>query len=191
MMKMSKEYFTLNHSYMNFDNRNLAKYVFDKITGSVEIDRESVAYEFGAGMGRFSTPIVNLFKKVNIIEPARDYADILFKKFKFYPYGNISIYCKTLEKFLDEHGISDSSYVFSFHLLHHIDFNKRKKLFAYIKKTKSTGIFIEPNPYNPFVLIQILTHPKMLVREEYQYLMLTKKRFRHELHRQGLETCMS
>jgi hypothetical protein len=49
------------------------------------------------------------------------------------------------------------------------------------------AIFVEPNPFNPLIPIQILITKDMSFREEWQSFTLTKRRYEAELSRVGLE----
>lgn len=184
-MTESDKYFKAGtHLYMNLKRELLPDYVFSKIKKLVLLEPAHEALEFGAGMGRFSSPLMSEFQHVYLVEPVADYTDILKKRFK--NIDNVSIITKNVEDFLKEHNNNMPYYVFCFHLMHHLNIESRKKIYNFIKETGSVGIFVEPNPTNPLILLQILIRQDMSFGEEKEYLKLTYRRFRRELNNEGL-----
>jgi len=76
--------------------------------------------------------------------------------------------------------------IFCFHLLHHLNQEQRNSLYSFIKESNSIAVFVEPNPYNPLLILQILLEKDMSFKEEAQYLVLTKNRYIKELVEQQL-----
>jgi hypothetical protein len=70
--------------------------------------------------------------------------------------------------------------------LHHLDLAQRQRIYAFMKRTKSRGVFVEPNPWNPLLLLQILITPGMRFAEERQYLRLKRSRMAAEIADAGL-----
>ena len=51
---------------------------------------------------------------------------------------------------------------------------------------KAAAVFLEPNPWNPLIILQLLLYPDMRMENEWQYLKLTKRRLSQELNDCGL-----
>ena len=180
---MKQDYYAENkHSYLHYDNNKFAQYIYDLIRQE-DFNNFFNCIEFGAGMGRFSFPLVANFTQITLVEPTPAYVAILRESF---PHDRVQIFQGTMQEFINEETIKPNPLVFCFHLLHHLNPEQRGYLYDFIRKMKGKAIFVEPNPFNPLILLQILIHPDMSLAEEYQYLLLTPRRYRRELSQYGL-----
>ena len=144
----------------------------------------STAFELGAGRGRFSYTLVEKFPNTYLIEPSKSYASILKNLFRG---KNVKIFNITAKEFFRKDLISGNSVCFSFHLLHHLGTKERKEIFDYIKNTGSKAVFIEPNPWNPLIMLHVILHPAMQVKAEMEYVKLSKHRLVQESESCGLK----
>jgi hypothetical protein len=181
---MSENYYKSNtHGYMKYENDRLACYLYSLLPTAL-LSGYSCALEFGAGMGRFSAPLIDNYKQVTLIEPAPEFADVLRNRWA--TDERVVVLQETAESYLEDRGIGPNQAVFAFHLMHHLDRITRHKIFSAIKASKTKALFVEPNPYNPLILLQVITHPDMRFREEQQYLSLNEKTYKNELAEAGL-----
>ena len=135
-------------------------------------------------MGRFSFALVNNFPRVSLIEPSASYTAVLGELFN---QEQVTIVTSTLEEFFEKNSIPDKSIFFNFHLLHHLTFEQRRDYFTCLRKVNAPALFIEPNPFNPLIILQLLLYPDMRMKDEWQYLTLTRKRLAREFTACGLE----
>jgi hypothetical protein len=174
---MTNHYYeNATHGYMRYENDRYAQFIFSMIPQSWSADAEAV--EIGAGMGRFSTPLVDTFRTVHLIEPCAPYVEELKKK-----YGNcsnVSVHEVDALSFLTTHQFKTAPVIFLFHVLHHMSYQQRQELYAFVRNQKGTCIFVEPNPINPLLLIQLAVTPSMKWEEEKQYLLLGRRRYQKE-----------
>jgi hypothetical protein len=92
----------------------------------------------------------------------------------------------SLEEFFRETAIPPQSIFFNFHLLHHLTLEQRKEFFNYLRIAQAAAVFLEPNPWNPLIILQLMLYPDMRMENEWQYLKLTKRRLSQELNDCGL-----
>jgi len=183
---MKNSYFAVNkHKYMFYPDSLFSEYIYLLITQAISDDFNgcTTALELGAGMGRFSLPIVKKFQNVYLIEPLDSYAS---KLEEFFKKKHVSIFTMTAKDFFKKNLIPENSVCFGFHLLHHLSPAQRKNVFEYVKKTGSKAVFVEPNPWNPLIILQVILNPNMTFKEEIEYLKLTKKRLLREFKSCGL-----
>lgn len=184
---MQENYYAENkHGYMRYENNRFSKYVYSLIK-TKDFTNFSNAIEFGAGMGRFSAPLIADFRRVTLVEPTPAYAAILKESFQD---AHVQIFQGTLREFIENETEEKNTIVFCFHLLHHLNPKERGCLYKFIHTQQAKAVFVEPNPFNPLILIQILMHPDMSMAEEYQYLLLTRRRYRQELAKHGLRLAL-
>jgi hypothetical protein len=178
-------YLAGKHGYMKYANDRYPHFVFQQIAQFIPKELRT-AVELGAGMGRFSVPLAEHFESVDLVEPAESYADELTEKFAAYP--SVSVHRLTSSEYLRQVPLGQSSApaIFCFHVLHHLTLEQRIEIYQSIVRMGAVGFFIEPNPINPLILIQVLTHPDMSFAEEKQYLQLGRGAYRRELSKQGL-----
>jgi SAM-dependent methyltransferase len=170
------------HSYMTYKENKLNEYVFNLIRKEIGVLAEKVI-EVGAGTGRFSNALVESYKSAVLIERAGDYAQKLKALF---PLENVSVIEGDFEDYFDKESGCGATDLYCFHVLHHLSREQRKKLYEIIHSRKLRAIFIEPNPFNPALLVQIAITKDMSFKEEWQYLYLTKRRYIKELNEAGL-----
>ena len=185
---MTENYYDAKkHRYMLYKTDAFSNYVYSLIPQK-GFSRFSRAIEFGAGMGRFSAALIPQFTKVILVEPTPAYAQMLAKSLSS---ESVSVHQKTLQEYIETERSEENTMVFCFHLLHHLAEPNRRKLFQYIKSIKARAVFVEPNPFNPLIALQILFHPDMSIKEEYRYLLQTPGRLRRELkkHRLSILSC--
>jgi hypothetical protein len=180
---MQEKYYAENkHGYMRYESDRFAKYIYSLIQ-TKDFTNFLNAIEFGAGMGRFSAPLMADFAQVTLVEPTPAYAAILKESF---PDARVRIFQGTFQEFIENESVEKNTLVFCFHLLHHLSPKERGCLYEFIRNLQAKAVFVEPNPFNPLILIQVLIHPDMSMAEEYQYLLLTRRRYRQELSKHGL-----
>jgi hypothetical protein len=174
------------HKYMYCTDGVFSDFIFSLITETLPADLKNYqhAFEMGAGMGRFSFALVSHFPKVSLIEPSASYTAVLKKLFD---QEQVAIVTSTLEDFFEKNTIPAQSIFFNFHLLHHLTFEQRREYFTCLRKASAPALFIEPNPWNPLIILQLLLYPDMRMKDEWQYLSLTRKRLTRELNACGLE----
>ncbi len=174
------------HKYMYCTDGVFSDFIFSLITETIPVDLKNYqhAFEMGAGMGRFSFALVSHFPKVSLIEPSASYTAVLKKLFD---QEQVAIVTSTLEDFFEKNSIPDRSIFFNFHLLHHLTFEQRRDYFNCLRKAKAPALFIEPNPFNPLIILQLLLYPDMRMKDEWQYLSLTRKRLTREFNACGLD----
>ncbi|NDC37506.1 MAG: class I SAM-dependent methyltransferase [Proteobacteria bacterium] len=179
---MGEPYYDIaKHSYMRYDNDRLADFVHERIDNSL-INAYDTAIELGAGMGRFSAPLLRRFRRVVLEEPVPAYFDLLMRR--FYPQASISK--EPAESFLKSYSGGPAA-VYCFHLMHHLPREIRDKIYAFVRLNRGLGILVEPNPLNPLLLLQILLTKDMSFWEERRYLVLGRGRYASELAANGLE----
>jgi hypothetical protein len=179
-------YYTQNtHDYMRCTDSAFADFIFASMTQVMgdEYRKCPNAIELGAGMGRFSFTLVNHFSRVWLIEPARAFAQTLREIF---PQEHVSIVDTTAEVFFASTPVPPGSIFFCFHLLHHLSRQQRQELFTFIASTDSSAVFVDPNPWNPLLLIQPFFDKDMCFKEELPYLSLTRGRLSRELAACGM-----
>lgn len=159
-----------------------ARFVVSRL-GQRELGSHQTCIELGAGTGRFTPPLIQRFERVYLVEPAPAYAKVLDERFSS---ERVTVVAGTAEQFLEEWPDSDSVVLCAFHLLHHLRIDQRQSIYRFLKRTRSPGIFVEPNPWNPLILLKILFSPNMRFAEERQYLRLTRSRLAAELNDAGL-----
>jgi hypothetical protein len=174
------------HKYMYCTDGVYSDFIFSLVQKIVPEDLKKYqhAFEMGAGMGRFSFALVNNFPRVSLIEPSASYTDVLKKLFD--P-ERVSIVTSTLEDFFATHTIPDNSIFFNFHLLHHLNRHQRRDYFTCLSKVHAPAVFIEPNPANPLIILQLMLYPDMRMKDEWQYLILNRRRLSREFNACGLE----
>jgi len=178
------EYFdTGHHAYMEMRSDDFARFVMDRVWLS-ELEKYNTCIELGAGTGRFTPPLIERFDQVHLIEPAPAYAKALDARFAS---ENVTVSDDSAEQFLDEWPEEEPVLLTAFHLLHHLTFEQRQHIYAFLKRTQSRGVFVEPNPWNPLILAQVLLTPGMSFAEEKQYLQLRRARLAAELSAASLE----
>lgn len=171
------------HIYMHYADNRFADYIFNQIRKELGVLTPS-AIEFGAGMGRFSFPIVKNFVSAVLVEPSETFHDALVKSIKM---ENVVMFCQTIEKFVEWYQVKEKTTIFAYHVMHHLDNKQRSLLFKFVKKSGCKCVLVEPNPYNPLIMLQILIERDMKLKNEWQYAMLTKSKYAHELEMQDLK----
>ena len=174
------------HGYMRYDDGAFADFVFDAMVQVMGDDYKDfgTAVELGAGMGRFSFALVSRFRSAVLVEPSRAFAGSLRGLF---PQEHVQITNRTADEFFASARIEPGSIFFSFHLLHHLSRQQRAAFFSRIAETGSPAVFVEPNPWNPLLPVQIFSQKNMVIKEEAQYLTLTRRRLSRELSASGLQ----
>jgi hypothetical protein len=174
------------HKYMYCTDGIYSEFIFSLIKKTIPVDFKKYqhAFEMGAGMGRFSFALVNNFPHVSLIEPSASYTAVLGDLFK---QEQVTIVTSTLEDFFEKNSIPEQSIFFNFHLLHHLTFEQRRDYFTSLHKAKAPALFIEPNPFNPLIILQLMLYPDMRMKDEWQYLTLTRNRLTREFNACGLE----
>ncbi len=174
------------HDYMRCSDGVFADFIFASMAQVMGDDYKKCrnAIELGAGMGRFSFTLVNRFSGVWLIEPARAFAQTLRELF---PQEHVRVVDTTAEAFFASTPVPPDSIFFCFHLLHHLLRQQRKELFSFIHSTGAPAVFVEPNPWNPLLLLQIFFNKDMSVKEEIEYLRLTRRGLSRELAACGMQ----
>ena len=134
-------------------------------------------------MGRFSFALLEHFKQVYLIEPSESYVSVLNQLFNK---EQVTIINTSMEEFFKSTSIPPKSIFFNFHLLHHLTFEQRKIFFTALHAVQTPAVFLEPYPWNPLIILQLLLYPDMRMKDEWQYLKLTRKRLSQELNACGL-----
>ena len=182
MVKQYEKYYTTNtHGYMQYEDAVFPQYIYDIIRRFVKNTNKN-AIEIGAGMGRFTAPLVATHEKIHLIEPSKDYAEILNNKYKAL---NIEVFNESVKEYINKQRIPDDSACYIFHVLHHLSKPERMDMFLKLKKSVSHIIAVEPNPFNPLFLIQPLFEKDMKLKEEIGYIKLTKRALSSELESYG------
>lgn len=181
-MKSSYYYGKDKHKYMLCESRVFADYIYSLVSDN-SFSNYASAIELGAGMGRFSAAVITNFSNVTLVEPVDDHADTLKKLF---PDNGAQIVCAKAEDFLADLTVDEPAIVFCFHLMHHLKREQREAIYQFVKRTGSKCVAVEPNPYNPLILLQIIFQPDMSLAEEMQYLILTHRKYRKEVEKNGL-----
>ena len=179
---MSTYFDTGHHGYMEKRSADFARFVMNRVWRP-ELASYTTCIELGAGIGRFTPPLVERFRRVYLIEPAPAYAEVLGERFAS---DRVSVSADSAEQFLDRWPEDEPVLLAAFHLLHHLTHAQRQHIYTFLKRTRSRGVFVEPNPWNPLILLQILLTPGMRFAEERQYLRLTRSRLSGELNDAGL-----
>ena len=174
------------HDYMRCSDGAFADFIFASMGQVMGDDYKKChnAIELGAGMGRFSFTLVSHFSAVWLIEPARAFAQTLRELF---PQEHVHVVDTTAEKFFASGAAPRDSIFFCFHLLHHLSRQQRQEMFSFISSVKGAAIFVDPNPWNPLLLVQPFFDKDMCFKEEMQYLRLTRGRLSSELSACGLQ----
>ena len=174
------------HDYMRCSDGAFADFIFASMAQVMGDDYKKFrnAIELGAGMGRFSFTLVSRFSGVWLIEPSRAFAQTLRELF---PQEHVRVVDTTAEAFFASTPAPPDSIFFCFHLLHHLSRQQRQELFSFIHSTGAPAIFVEPNPWNPLLLVQIFTNKDMIVKEEIEYLKLTRRGLSRELADCGMQ----
>ena len=183
----NNDYFSRDtHKYLYCTDGIYSEFIFSLIKKTIPVDfnKYQHAFEMGAGMGRFSFALVNNFPRVSLIEPSASYTGVLKKLFD---QEQVTIVTSTLEDFFKKNMIPDKSIFFNFHLLHHLTFEQRREYFTCLRKVNASALFIEPNPSNPLIILQLMLYPDMRMKDEWQYISLTRKRLTREFNACGLE----
>jgi hypothetical protein len=188
------------HGYMYCSDGNFSEYIYSLIDGIIDDDfkRYDNAFELGAGMGRFSFALIRNFPKVWLVEPSQSYAETLEKLFgnkettvhNATSKGTVTIVNSTMEEFMKTNNIPEKSIIFCYHLLHHLSYEQRKELFICLVETNAPAVFIEPNPFNPLIILQLMLYRDMRFKNEFQYLTFTKSKLSRELSQCGLKVLM-
>jgi phospholipid N-methyltransferase len=181
------EYYSADrHGYLRYDNDRLADYVVGLCLKNIYEEKlPSAAIELGAGMGRFSGPLVRRFSRITLVEPCPSFAELLEERFT--SCGNVTISRSSAGEFLRQLPKDRPFTIFVFHLLHHLSEEQRKEIYEFVATTDSVLIVCEPNPFNPLIMLQILLSRDMAWREEREYLRLTPSRYHLEMADTGLE----
>ena len=174
------------HDYMRCSDGAFADFIFASMAQVMGDDYKKFrnAIELGAGMGRFSFTLVSRFSGVWLIEPSRAFAQTLRELF---PQEHVRVVDTTAETFFASTPVPPDSIFFCFHLLHHLSRQQRHELFSFIHSTGAPAVFVEPNPWNPLLLLQIFTNKDMSVKEEIEYLRLTRRGLSRELAACGMQ----
>jgi len=185
------------HGYMYCSDGNFSEYIYSLVDRIITDDLKQYdnAFELGAGMGRFSFALLSHFPRVWLVEPSQPYAEILEKLFgnnqaTAPPTRTVTIVNSTMEEFLKINNIPKKSIIFSYHLLHHLSYEQRKELFTSLAETNAPAVFIEPNPFNPLIILQLMLYKDMRFKNEFQYLTFTKNKLSRELSQWGLRVLM-
>jgi hypothetical protein len=134
-------------------------------------------------MGRFSFRLVEQYPSVYLIEPARAFSAALRELF---PQQHVHIADSTAEDYFARNPVPPNAIFYCFHLLHHLSREQRSSLFRLISAARASAVFVDPNPWNPLLLVQPFFDRGMRFREEMQYLLLTRRRLGRELAQGGL-----
>jgi hypothetical protein len=182
----NQNYWGDKHNYMLYQKGAFSEFIFAAIEQLTKKNFANVdaIIELGAGMGRFSHAFIGRFPKVYLVEPSPVYAQVLRELF---PQANVKVIEEGAERFFQEFQTGDDEAVcFCFHVLHHLSQEQRSQIFESIQRLKIDAFFIDPNPFNPLILLQILIHPAMKFEEEKGYLKLTRRKLLNECAACGL-----
>lgn len=181
------------HGYMFCNDGLFSEHIFSLISRIIpdDLQRYTHAFEFGAGMGRFSFALVKRFPRVWLIEPSQPYAATMGQLFLRGSTGEtggptVTVVNSTFEDFLATTTVPENSIIFCFHLLHHLQPQQRQVLFSCIAKTAAPAVFVEPNPWNPLILIQLTLYKDMRMKDEMQYITFSKRKISREFASCGL-----
>jgi hypothetical protein len=181
---MKSSYYDKNkHKYMQQNATGRFAYYVYSLISHESFSNYDKAIELGAGMGRFSAPIVMNFSSATLVEPVTAYADILAQTYSKY---HVKVVNLKAEQFLANSPEQRPVILFCFHLMHHLKAEQRQVIYRFVKQTSSKAVLVEPNAYNPLILLQILFHKDMTLSEEIQYLTLTRRAYMNELKNNGL-----
>lgn len=183
---MSDNYYVAGkHDYMLYPDDDFADFVFRQVAGRLApADLAGEAVELGAGMGRFSGPLVRTYSAVALVEPAADYAKFLKERF---PGGAVKVHQLDVERFFAADLCGRGCPVYCFHLIHHLPPKDRDALFASAAARRHKLVIIEPNYLNPLFLLQLLLTPDMRWREEKDYIRLHGRYFKKMAAAHGLK----
>ncbi|PKM98740.1 MAG: hypothetical protein CVU79_01470 [Elusimicrobia bacterium HGW-Elusimicrobia-3] len=183
---MSENYYTAGkHDYMLYPDDDFADFVFRQVAKRLApADLTGEAVELGAGMGRFSGPLVRTYSAVALVEPAADYAKFLKKRFQA---AAVTVHQLDVARFFAGDLCAKACPVYCFHLVHHLPGNDRDVLFASAAARRHKLVIIEPNYLNPLFLLQLLLTPDMRWREEKDYLRLHGRYFKKMAAAHGLK----
>lgn len=170
------------HLYMQPGSGLFGDYVYSLISDE-SFSQYDVAIELGAGMGRFSASLVGHFSHVVLVEPAAAHVEHLNRAFSD---RSVRVIHAAAEQVLPEYAPPGRPVVFCFHLMHHLTPDQRAVIYRFIRRVGAKGVFLEPNVYNPLIVLQILLHPDMSPAEEMQYVKLGRKHYERELGRHDL-----
>ena len=171
---------------MKYATDGFPQFTFEQLKPLISTKIDSVI-ELGAGMGRFSSPLIDCYPQVDLVEPSLPYAEDLRRRFS--NRKEIQIYQVDSSQYISANGSRANKHtaIFCFHLMHHLTLEQRNEIYTFIKNSGALGVFVEPNPLNPLILIQVLTQPDMKFSEEQQYLQLGRSKYSKELAAQGLK----
>jgi hypothetical protein len=188
------EYFAQKtHGYMFCNDGVFSEHIFYLIRRIIPDDLHTYthAFELGAGMGRFSFALVKNFTRVWLIEPSAPYAETMGQLFLRETNddagGPVTVINSTFEDFFANTTIPENSIFFCFHLLHHLLPQQRRVLFNCIARTAAPAVFVEPNPWNPLILIQLMLYRDMRLKDEMQYITFSKRKLAREFASCGLK----
>ena len=180
---MTSDYYGRDkHPYMQPGSGRFGEYVYSLIPADSLAQCDS-AIELGAGMGRFSRPLARRFGRVTLVEPVKEYADRLRQAFSN---ETVQVVCADAEDAMAGYQPDGCPAVFGFHLMHHLTEAQRAAIYGFIHRAGAVGVFVEPNVWNPLILLQILLRRDMSFAQETQYLKLTRRRYERELQSSGL-----
>jgi len=187
-MRAENYYKENSHAYMDLKDDLFAEYILEQIESNSPGLKpySSKALELGSGMGRFSSELVNRFMEVDLVEPSVDFYHRLKEKFGGEACA-VCVYNQTASEYFKEVKCVEDTTGFTFHLLHHMSKVDRIELFSFMKVNNIRAVFVEPNPYNFLILVQILLHPDMKFKEEKSYLALTYSGMGQELKAAGIK----
>jgi hypothetical protein len=178
---MSEYYREGSHGYMQYPDDLLAEYTF-KIILPYIYGIQGPAIELGAGLGRFSGPLLRRYSGVTLVEPSPAFAAALRKRFS--GEGKVTVTEQTAHQALSDTN-TKFSILFGFHLLHHLSSESRQEIHRRVIEHHATAVFVEPNPFNPLYPLQIGANPDMSFWEERRSFYLTPRRHRSEVEALG------
>jgi hypothetical protein len=191
-MKNNEYFAQKTHGYMFCNDGVFSEHIFSLIRQIIPDDLRmyTQAFEIGAGMGRFSFALVKNFPRVWLIEPSEPYAATMGQLFVHEGNdaagGPVTVINSTFEDFFANTTIPENSIFFCFHLLHHLRPQQRQVLFNCIARTAAPAVFVEPNPWNPLILIQLMLYKDMRLKDEMQYITFSKRKLSREFAGCGL-----
>lgn len=182
---MKTDYYTAGkHGYMLYADDKFADFVFERIAPRLAGREMKGAVELGAGMGRFSGPLVRNYPGIALVEPAEDFVSVLRERFGGTGAG---IHHQDISGFFGQAPSRGPELLFCFHLLHHLSEKDRRLLFSVAAEKGHRLVIVEPNHLNPLFLIQLLVTPDMRWAEEKEYLRMTRKYFVETAAASGLK----